>query len=152
MRKVRFYFLSLVVLVAFASCRSIALFDQYAYVEATSIKVDALHLIDHSVEPYSENSKEIDALNLKIEKIFEYEKHRTNNETSAQLWSLLKNPDKNLLGGYLKKWQSDGKLNKAFSQEAKVQISEAFDIIIELESKKIKPSDDVVVNFLNKQK
>jgi len=142
----------LLLLILLVGCKSTALFDQYAYVEATSIKVDALSLISHSSANYADYEKEVNALNIKIEKVYEYEKHRANNETSAQLWELLKSPDKNLLGGLLKKWKTDSRLSEAFAQEAKVQASEAFDIIIELESKKIKPSDDLVIKFLNKQK
>ncbi len=135
-----------------AGCTTTAMFDQYAYVEATSIKVDALSLIDRSSGNYADFAKEVEELNVRIEKTYEYEKHRPNNEISTQLWTLLKSPDKNLLGGLLKKWRADSKLNEIFAKESKTQISDAFDIIIELESKKIKPTDDVVLNFINKQK
>jgi hypothetical protein len=49
----------------------------------------------------------------------------------------------------VKRWKNEGKLNAAFVQQATQQVSEAFDIIAELESKKLTEKDTKVVNLLN---
>jgi DNA transposition AAA+ family ATPase len=51
----------------------------------------------------------------------------------------MKDPDKNLLGGFLKRWKEKDKLSAVFVDEAKRLISTGFDQIIGLESGKIKP-------------
>jgi hypothetical protein len=137
-------------LLLISSCKPlIALYDQYAYTEATSIKVDALNVMDKATEPYSKFNNSVDELNSKLDKAYEYEKHRPANELTTKMWEIIKNPSKNLLGGFLKRWEQKGNLNSEFIKEEKVQVSDAFDMVIELESKKIKSSDKQVQTFLN---
>jgi hypothetical protein len=114
-----------------SSCATISLFDQYAYTQTTSLKVDALSLMDKATESYASHESEVEAVRLKMEKAYEYE---------------------NLYGGFIKRWKTESTLNAEFVKQAKGQISEAFDIIAELESQKIKPADDKVGNFFNTNK
>jgi len=78
---------------------------------------------------------------MEVEKAYEYAKGRPKNEISAQQWEKLKDPDKNLLGGFIKRWMEKETLKKTFIQGAKGIVSDAFDTIIGLESGKIKPSE-----------
>jgi uncharacterized protein YicC (UPF0701 family) len=139
--------LALCILTACGS--SIALFDQYAYTQTTSLKVEALTVLQKATQEYAEHKDEVEAMLVKLDKIYEYEKHRPKNEISTRLWDVVKNPDRNLVGGMVKRWKNEGKLNAAFVQQATQQISEAFDIIAELESKKLTEKDTKVVNLLN---
>lgn len=149
MKKYLILLLPIFILIQFSSCKTIASFDQYAYVQATSIKVDALNLMDKATSAYQSNFQQITSITTNMEKAFEYEKHRPDNEITTKMWTIIINPDGNLLGGFLSRWKASDSLNQVFIQEAKIQVAEAFDMVIELESKKIKPSDERITNFLN---
>jgi len=47
----------LVVVLSFAACATISSFDQYAYAQTTSLKVDALNTMDLATGNYSTNEK-----------------------------------------------------------------------------------------------
>ena len=123
------------------SCNSLmSTFDQTAYSQVTSLKVDALDLMDKSVEDYTSHDADVKALQLKISKAIEYDKHRPNNTITNKMWDILNDPNGHLLGGFFVKWKKDGKEGSAYIMEKKKQIGGSFDQIAELESKKIKPS------------
>lgn len=123
------------------ACATIAPFSQVAYEQATSIKAESLALMNKGVEPYAEHEKDVQDLQLSVDKAYEYAKGRLKNDVSTRQWALLRDPERNLLGGFLKRWKADGKLGAAFVTEEKRIVSDAFDQIIGLESGKLKPSD-----------
>jgi hypothetical protein len=123
------------------SCYSISLYDQYAYTQSTGLKVDSLKLMAKATDDFTKHEAEVDDLITKIEKAYEYEKARPKNVITAKMWEKLKDPEKNLLGGFLKFWQEKKTLSKTFVEEAKKTVSDAFDQIIGLESGKIKKSE-----------
>lgn len=123
------------------ACYSISLHDHYAYTQATSLKVDSLKLMNKAAEDFSKHEAEVDELLTRIEKAYEYEKARPKNVITTKMWEKLKDPEKNLLGGFLKFWQEKKTLSKTFVEEAKKTVSDAFDQIIGLESGKIKKSE-----------
>jgi hypothetical protein len=57
------------------------------------------------------------------------------------MWDLLRNPEKNLLGGFLSRWKKEGQLGTTFISEAKIIVGRAFDQLAELESGKITPKE-----------
>ena len=122
-------------------CASISQFDQYAYVQTTSLKVDALQVMDLAVDDFKNHANEVKELKANLQKIYEYEKNRPNNEITLKMWEKLLNEDGHLIGGFLVKWETQGKQSKVFITEAKQIIGQAFDQIAQLESKKIKPSE-----------
>lgn len=119
----------------------ISTFNATAYEQATSLKVEARTLMDQATEPYDRHADDVRALELKLEKAHEFAKGRPKNALSARQWKLLKDPEGNLLGGFLTRWKDDSTLNAAYVREKKKQVTAAFDTIIELESGKIKPED-----------
>lgn len=123
------------------SCSSIALYDQYAYTQATSLKVDALTLMDMATDDFSNHGDAVNQFQIKLEKAYEYEKGRPKNEISTEMWELLKNPDGNLLGGFIKRWRDEKNLSKGFIDEAKKLVARGFDLIAGLESEKLKPEE-----------
>ena len=133
------FFLSLCFF-AVASCSTISTYDQAAYEHATSAKVDTLALIDKGTESYSAHEKEIVAVTTELEKAYEYDRGRPLNKITVAQWTILLDPDRNLVGGFLKMWKTKGSLGATFVAEKKAQIGKAFDQIIGLESGKIKPS------------
>jgi hypothetical protein len=129
-----------ILLTAFG-CATISQFDQYAYTQVTSLKVDALQVMDLAADDFEPHAGEVKELSANLQKIYEYEKNRPKNEISVKQWEKLLNEDGHLLGGFIHKWQTEGKQSQAFINEMKKIIAPAFDQIAQLESKKIKPSD-----------
>ena len=130
------------------ACDTMSHFDAFSYKETISAKVETVDIMSYAVEEYDSHKKEIHDLNKDLQKIYEYEKNRPKNVETTKMWEILLDPDKNLYGGFLKRWQNDTTLNKFFIEEAKIQVAEAFDIIIDLENGKIKK--DQASDFINK--
>lgn len=105
------------------------------------MKVEALALMDKATEPYENHKKEVEELQTKIEKAYEYVKGQPKNEFSARQWEILKDPERNLLGGFLKRWKKESTLSNVFIKEAKGLVADAFDTISGLESGKIKKGE-----------
>src|SRR5664280_1102210 len=118
---------------AFVSCSTISRFSQYAYTQTTSLKVDALAVMDLAKDDYSTHQQAVQQLQTNLQKIYEYEKNRPKNEISVKLWDKLLNPEGHLLGGFLIRWQKEQKLNEIFITEEKKLVSDAFDVISGLE-------------------
>lgn len=132
-----FIFISLI----FYACSYIAPYSHFAYQQATSLKVEALALMDKATEQSASHEIEIKELETKIEKAYEYAKGRPKNELSTKQWKILKDPNKNLLGGFIKRWRDKSTLSTHFIKEAKGLVADAFDTISGLESGKIKKSN-----------
>lgn len=128
-------------LFAFVGCATISSFDQQAYIYTTSVKVDALNVMDLATNNYATQSEKVKELQTQIQKIYEYEKNRPKNEITLKQWDILLNPEGHLLGGFIKRWETQNTLSKTFINETKKLVDKAFDQIAGLESKKIKASD-----------
>ncbi len=134
--------ISMLILILFAfSCATISTFDQHSYIQTTSIKVDALEIMDLAKEDYSMHERSVKEFQNKLQKIYEYEKNRPKNEVTIKLWDILLDTNGHLLGGFINRWQKEKKLNETFIVEAKKLIGKSFDQISGLESKKIKTSE-----------
>jgi hypothetical protein len=125
-------------LVFFAACSTISPFNQKAYEQATSLKVDALSVMDKATAPFATQKQSVDALKLNLEKAYEYANGLPQNTETTQQWAIIKDPSRNSLGGFLKRWEEKSKLSTPFIQEAKGIVSDGFDAVIELESGKRK--------------
>ena len=125
-------------------CALMTHYDPTSYKTATDLKAESLLLMDKATEaPDSAHLVKIDDMRVKLAKAYEYEKGKEGpNEITVKQWELLNNPDRDLLGGFLKSWEGKkGKpkgFSKAFVDEKKDQIGKAFDQIIQLESAKVK--------------
>jgi len=124
-----------------------ASFDQYAYAQTTAAKVEAIDLISNATQNVSGFTDRIRDVDMKLKKIYEYEKNRPKNEITAKMWELLLDPEKRLYGGFIKRWQTDSTLSKAFVEEASKLIGSGFDKVAELESKKIPRNEDAIKSF-----
>jgi len=133
----------LAIFLSIISCEttSIALYDETAYSQIISLKVDSLSLIEKATESYSLHEAEVNALQKELQFAYEYARGRPKNEITAEQIFLLINPEGYLLGGFFTRWESEGSLKRAFVENAKALIAEAFDQIIGLESGKIRPED-----------
>ena len=121
-------------------CTLIARYDRVAYEHATSAKVDTLALMGKAIGSYNEHEKEVQALVLELDKAYEYDRGRQLNKITVAQWDVLRDPDRNLVGGFLKMWKAKGTLSVTFVAEKRKQIGDAFDQIIQLESGKPRPT------------
>lgn len=130
------------VLVAASGCGgSVSLYDATAYKQATDLKAEALTLVEQADGPVDEYRADVAALRLNLRKALEYERGRAENQITTRMWEILVDPDRNLLGGFLRRWEESGRLGSAFIDEAAGQIGAAFDQIIALEAEKIDPEE-----------
>ena len=84
--------------------------------------------------------QKIENLKTTINDQVEYEKERgEKNAKTVEMWDLMMKPDGNLLGGFLSRWENEGKLNGPFIKEVAKVVKSNFDKIIKLEKKKKKP-------------
>jgi len=122
------------------SCSTIAKFDQYAYSQTTSLKVDAINMMGHAGDKYDQHAAQVTQLQTSLSKMFEYEKNRPKNDISQKMWTILIDSTGNLYGGFIKRWQKEGTLDTAFIKASQDLVGQSFDQISQLESGKIKPS------------
>lgn len=123
------------------SCASISVFSPEAYKQAVELKVESLELMSFATMSYADYEEEVINLNTELDKAFEFSKGRPDNEISTEQWRILIDEEGNLLGGFLKRWETEGSLSEMFVTEMQILVSDAFDTIIGLESGKIDPSE-----------
>jgi len=122
-----------VVICGLAACSTIATFDQAAYDKATGAKAEALALTDKATGSYNSHLTEIEAVSLTIDKAYEYDRGRLQNSITVQQWEVLRDPNKNLFGGFIRRWREKGSLKPDYITEKKKDIADAFDQITGLE-------------------
>lgn len=133
------FFLIIFTFVGILGCgHYIAPYNETAYQNATDLKVESLALVDKSTEPYSDHVQDVQSLMIKIDQAYEFAKGLPKNGITTKQWEIIIDPNRNMLGGFIKKWEADGELREVFVKEFKTQVSQGFDQLIELESAKIK--------------
>lgn len=143
-------FLSSLLFSVLLSCNAIktAVYDQYSYQQTISLKVESEALIEKATDNFSNHEAEINDLVLELKKLVEYEKNKPNNEITYAMLKLMADQDKNLLAGFLKRWENEQQLSQVFTDEAKAQIMEAFDLIIKYEANKNKENKHSILDYL----
>ena len=111
-------------------------FSEVAYQNATDLKAHSLALVDQSADPYAQHAAEAEQLLIDVSAAYEFVNGMKGNEISAAQWQLMRDPGKNLMGGFVGFWQQVGKVSPAFRDEYHGQVAEAFDYIICLEANK----------------
>mgnify|MGYP006292575881 CR=1 FL=1 len=138
----------ILVLVLLQSCTTgMTVFNEAAYRQAVELKVASMDLLDKASTSYSENREAVEELKLDLLKAWEYAKGRPDNEAAAREWEMLIDPERNLLGNFLLRWEERERLSPALVREYRFIITDAFDRIISLESGKMKPEDLVQQNM-----
>jgi hypothetical protein len=97
--------------------------------------------MDKATDSFSRHKSEVEAIKLDLDKAYEYARGRPQNEISTRQWEIIKDPGRDSLGGFLKRWEDKEQLGQSFINEAKGIVSDSFDTVIELESGKQKPED-----------
>ena len=149
MKTLKIYFILLCTVTTITSCTSTSsLYDHYTYTETIEIKLQTLSLMDKSDDAFSSHENEVIAVKNRLEKMLIYETGKGKNEITKKMWEVLNNDNK-LVKSYLTLWEQKGSLNTAFIQEAKTQIEEAFNILIQYEEKKDTTTEKAVTNFIS---
>jgi hypothetical protein len=117
---------------------TVAEYDRVAYQQAVALKVESVALMDKAVGPYSDHEASVDALLVKLEKAYEYDKGRPKNEAVTKQWEILRDPNRHLLGYFLQRWKNEGQLSAVYVAGQKTNVSLAYDQIIGLLSGQIK--------------
>jgi hypothetical protein len=132
--------LSVVFLLAAASCDPlIATYNVKAYENATSLKAEASIVMKKATEPFSDHEAAVEKLMLGVEQAYEYVNGIPKNSNSAAQWRILKDPNGQLLGGFMKRWEDEDKLSAAFVKNHwDDNVGPAFDEIIKLENGKLR--------------
>ena len=123
------------------ACSSVSIYSPEAYKQAVDLKIESLNLMSFATMSYSEYEEDVTYLKTELQKAYEFAKGRPNNEISTKQWEILVDENRNLLGGFLKRWQDEETLSEMFVSEEQKIVSDAFDTIIGLESGKINPSE-----------
>ena len=123
------------------SCSSISVFSPEAYKQAVDLKVESLELMSLATMSFDDYREEVIYLKTELRKAYEFSNGRPDNEISTEQWEILIDEEGNLLGGFLKQWESEGTLSEMFITEMQMLVSDAFDTVIGLESGKIDPSE-----------
>ena len=133
-----FYWVFLLALLV--NCKpTIALYDQYAYTQATSLKVDLQNLaLESESTSYDAAKADIDKVNTELQKAYEYNKGRDLNSLSTKQYEILLS-DNEFYKKFLSNWKSSGKENETFAESVSEKIGQLLDQVIKLENGKNKP-------------
>lgn len=133
MKNIAFVLFSLLL----SSCIAMASQDPVAIKNATDIRVEANRLIDNAVDAYGLHAQDAEFVQLRGLQALEYAKAKEDNYQTVKQWEILMDPDGNLLGGFLKKWEDKGSgFKMPFLSGVKKNIFSAIDEIIRLEKAK----------------
>jgi hypothetical protein len=124
-----------------AACSTVSVYSPEAYKQAVDLKIESLNRMSFATTSYDDYEAEVNFLKTELNKAYEFAKGRPDNEISTQQWETLIDEDRNLLGGFLKRWKDENSLSQMFVDEMQLIVSDAFDTIIGLESGKINPAE-----------
>ena len=134
------FFLTGSLMAMLVSCSTISKFDQYAYTQTTSLKVDAINVMGLATDSFSLHRADVAGVQTDISKMLEYERNRPKNTINEKMWTMIQDSTGHLFGGFIARWQKNGKLDTVFVKESQQLIGSTFDQISQLESGKIKPT------------
>ena len=109
-------------------------FSAAALATDTQLKAESLALIDRAKNkaPYTGVATDVDALMAKVDSAIAAEQKRTKNAPTIAQWKKVKDQLTSLFG----LWKSKGTLSPAFVDNARKQVGNLFDILINTENDK----------------
>ena len=143
------YYWFIIFFTILSSCAT-SLYDHYTFTETITAKTEAESLIRQSVNSYQNYIPQIEAFKARVQKMSIYEREKDKNEITQKMWDYL-NSEKSSLSKFLILWEEKDSLNPAFTEEFSKQISSAFDLMIEYESKKSPESQSALQQLLTAQ-
>lgn len=141
-----FYFLSIILVstsISFQSCnpaKGMVAQDLETLTGLETLKLDAITIMKKGAKSFTSMAPQINEFKAKMNDQIDYEKAKgEKNLKTVQMLEVLSNPEGNLLGGFFKRWENEGKLQAPFIKEIAGVVSNNFDKVINLEKKKKKP-------------
>ena len=118
------------------ACSTMSPFSERAYNYVVTTKVDALALMGKAITPYTENQEAIETFTNALEKAKAYDATRSLNSETNQMWAIITDPEKHLLGGFLKEWKQKETMSATLIKFKQKQVEKAFDELARLEQGK----------------
>jgi lipopolysaccharide biosynthesis regulator YciM len=147
------YLLITLFLLAWISCAQTPLFDQHSFDKTIDAKVESVSLMKKAIYFYEDHEEEVEEHFEELQKIYEYDRRRKNNNITSKMWEIVLNEDNKLYAGFIKRWREVGPQNPFFVNEAVLQIEEAFDKLLDYEGAKNKAEQNAasiaLATFLN---
>jgi hypothetical protein len=133
------FFIFLINVITINGCSpTLAFFDQYAYTQATSLKVDLQNLAQQSsTVSFTDAKADIDKVNTNLQKAYEYSRGRAKNTLSTDQYAILLS-ENGFYKSFLKLWQTQGKTSPAAADEFSKSLEKLMDQVIKLEAGKNK--------------
>lgn len=127
---------------SFQSCnpaKGMPAMDTFSLDQNEIIKASVISLMKRGGKNFSSVSGDVMGLKTQINDLISYEQDKgPSNLKTVKMWETMMDPNQNLLGGFLNRWENEGKLNGPFIKEAAGVVSKNMDKIINLEKKKKK--------------
>lgn len=138
--KIKYLFVVALVILLQGCKPFIALYDQYAYTQATSLKVDMQNLaLESATATYKDAKTDIKSVMVELQKAYQYSKGRDNNSLSTKQYEILL-ADDHFFKTFINNWQTKGTESAVFAQDVSDQIGHLMDQVIKLENGKNKNS------------
>ena len=118
------------------SACAVAQFSPEAVTLAQGIRAEALALIDQATDDFAGHAAAAGALRQRMDGALAQARGRSDNEESIRQWELMADPSGNLLGGFLTRWESNGRLSRALIGGIRQQVAVGLDLIVETENAK----------------
>lgn len=133
--------LATLALIALAGCANISTFDRTAYEKATDAKAASLIAMSRAGQPWISQQAIVTPLLLRVEEAREYDRGRAKNSVTVQQWDILLDPERRLLGGFVRRWQEGRTYLPDAIRLFQADTARAFDTIIALERGKRIPTE-----------
>jgi hypothetical protein len=139
-RSVASFGVVIAVVVALSACRTSDdenfTFDAAAHQRTTELKSRALALMANSEEAYSRHSGDAEALNADMENAYQLAAAAPNNDLVTAEWVAMKDPTRDLYGGFARRWQASGVVDAATRGLWMDKVTTRFNYILCLEAAK----------------
>jgi hypothetical protein len=104
-----------------------------------SLKAESQSVLGRSDEPFADHAEAANLVLTKATAAGAAAESVPGNDPIAEQWDLLTDPEGNLLGGAIARWEDRGTLSRSFRDEASRQVGKAFDLILCTEESKRTP-------------
>lgn len=107
-------------------------FDQVAYNNATSLKLDLPELMEKAVESFSKYTKEVDNIRQRLDEAELHSGSQRRNQDVTAAWSQVKS----LANPFFDEWKKKGQLTQVYAKERADQVRKSLEFIAEAERAK----------------
>jgi hypothetical protein len=113
-----------------AACDTPPPYSEAAVQAATELKADSIALLQQANEPFPSHADEAARISTEASAEALAASRIPGNGAVEEQWRLITDPDGNLLGGTLARWETQGTLSRGFRDEVVGEVAQAFDTLI----------------------